>query len=203
MVAIVHSDQDSLAAWKIIQQWGGGMKAPERIETERLILRRPRAEDIEPIFRRYANDVDVTHWLSWPRHESLEDTRKFLEFSDAEWQRWPAGPYLVESRADGVLLGGAGFGFETLYRASTGYVFARDSWGKGYATEALQTAVDVARGIGLIRLYALCHTDHLASQRVLEKCCFTREGILRRHSELPNLKRNEPCDVFCYSLILK
>jgi [ribosomal protein S5]-alanine N-acetyltransferase len=179
------------------------MKAAERIETKRLILRKPQAEDTEAIFHRYASDPDVTRWISWPRHESLKDTRKFLEFSDAEWQRWPAGPYLVESREDGLLLGGTGLGFETAYRAATGYVFARDAWGKGYATEALQTVAGVAHGLGLVRLYALCHTDHLASQRVLAKCSFVREGILWRHSEFPNLRRNEPCDVFCYSLILK
>jgi ribosomal-protein-alanine N-acetyltransferase len=103
--------------------------APERVETERLILRRPRRQDAESIFRCYAADADVTRFLGWPRHESVSATRAFLEFSDAEWQQWPAGPYLVESRQDGALLGGTGLGFETAQRASTGYVFAKDAWG--------------------------------------------------------------------------
>lgn len=179
------------------------VKAPERVETKRLILRKPRMEDADDIFARYASDAEVTRLLSWPRHRLLEETRAFLRYSDAEWDRWPAGPYLVESRGDGRLLGGTGFGFETLRRASTGYVFARDAWGKGYATESVQTVVEIAREIGIVRLYALCHLENRPSWRVLEKCGFSREGILRKRCEFPNLKLDEPCDVFCYALILR
>lgn len=178
------------------------MKAPEHLETRRLILRRPGREDAEAIFTRYANDAEVTRLLGWPRHESVAATRAFLEFSNAEWARWAAGPYLVESREDGVLLGSTGFGFETPHRAAIGYVFAKDAW-KGYATEALRAVVDVARDVGLVRLYALCHPEHPASWRVLEKCRFAREGTLHRHSVFPNLSADEPRDVLCYALVLK
>ena len=177
------------------------MKALERIETARLVLQRPRMTDLEAIFTRYANDPDVTRFMSWPRHRSLADTQAFLTFSDAEWNRWPAGPYLVRSRADGVLLGSTGLGFETRYRASTGYVLAKDAWGKGYATEALQAIVETARAVGTRRLYAICHTEHPASWRVLEKCGFLREGVLHRYTEFPNLRRGELFDVFCYALV--
>jgi ribosomal-protein-alanine N-acetyltransferase len=174
----------------------------EHFETARLTLRRPRPEDSEAIFSRYAGDPEVTRYLSWARHQSVEATRAFLEFSDAEWARWPAGPYLVESREDGRLLGGTGFGFETGWRASTGYVLARDCWGQGYATEALAGIVAIARSLGVVRLEALCHVDHGASWRVLEKCRFIREGVLRRHSVFPNLGVDGPCDVFCYGIVL-
>jgi [ribosomal protein S5]-alanine N-acetyltransferase len=180
-----------------------GLKAPERVETQRLVLRRPRPADAEAIFACYATDADMTRFLSWPRHESVDQTRAFLDFSNAEWTRWPAGPYLVESRERGRLLGGTGLDFETVYRAATGYVFSKDAWGKGYATEALQAVVEIARGTGLIRLYALCHIQNSPSLRVLEKCGFIREGVLRRPPVFPNLRPNEPCDVFCYAQILR
>jgi RimJ/RimL family protein N-acetyltransferase len=128
----------------------------------------------------------------------VEATRGFLKFSHAEWDSWNAGPYLVTSREDGRLLGGTGFGFETPFRASTGYVFARDAWGHGYATEALGAMVALAPDIGVRRLYALCHPDHQASWHVLEKCAFQREALLRRHSEFPNLRPGEPLDTLCY-----
>lgn len=179
------------------------MKASERVETRRLVLRRPRIEDAEAILTRYASDAEVTRFMAWPRHESIDATLVFLKLSETEWNRWPAGPYLVEAREDGALLGGTGFAFETPYRAETGHVFAKDAWGKGYATEALAASVDIARTIGLIRLSASCHPDNLASWRVLEKCGFTREGVLRRHSEFPNLRPGEPCNVFCYALVLR
>lgn len=177
------------------------MKAPEYIETSRLVIRRPQPADAEAIFERYASDRDVTRYLGWPAHDSVDETRTFLEFSDAEWDRWPAGPYLALSRADGTLLGGTGFGFETPYRAVTGYVFAKDAWGRGYATEALHAMVEIGRGTGVRRLYALCHPDHRPSWRVLEKCGFVREGRLRQYAEFPNLAPGEPSDVFCYAVI--
>ncbi len=173
--------------------------APERIETARLVLRRPLATDAEAIFARYAADPEVTRFLSFRTHESLDQTRAFLAFSDAEWDRWPAGPYLLESRASGTLLGSTGFGFETPQRAVTGYVLAKDAWGHGYATEALQAMVEAARGLGLRRLQALCHPEHRASWRVLEKCGFDREGTFRSYAEFPNLAPGQPCDVLCYA----
>jgi ribosomal-protein-alanine N-acetyltransferase len=178
------------------------VKASERIETARLILRRPRREDADAIFARYAGDVEVTRQLGWPRHEAIDASRGFVDFSDADWQRWPAGPYLVESRESGTLLGATGLGFETAYRASTGYVFAKDAWGHGYATEALGAIVGVAREAGVVRLYALCHAEHSASARVMEKCGFACEGVLRRYAEFPNLGASGPCDVLCYARIL-
>ncbi len=175
----------------------------ERIETPRLVLRKPRRQDAESIFRRYAGDRDVTRWLGWPMHHSVLASRAFLDASDAEWDRWPAGPYLVESRDDGRLLGGAGFAFETPYRAATGDVFAKDEWGKGYATESLRAVVEAAPRLGVVRLYALCHVENPASWRVLEKCAFVREGILRCHSVFPNLDADKPGDVYCYARIFE
>jgi RimJ/RimL family protein N-acetyltransferase len=170
----------------------------ESIETNRLVIRRPRPEDADAVFARYAGDPAVTTYLSWPVHASLTQTRAFLDFSDREWNRWPAGPYLVFARDDGRLLGGTGLAFERSDRAATGYVFAKTEWGRGYATETLHAMVDVARATGVRRLYALCHVDHLPSARVLEKGGFTRERTLRQFVEFPNLAPGRPADVFCY-----
>jgi RimJ/RimL family protein N-acetyltransferase len=179
------------------------MRELERIVTPRLVLRRPSAADAEAVFARYASDAEVTRFVGWPRHGSVEATLTFLDFSASEWERWPAGPYLIERRDDGLLLGGTGLSFETDSRAATGYVLARDSWGLGYATEALKCVAALAPELGVRRLYALCHTDHLASRRVLEKCGFQREGLLHRHAEFPNLAPGERLDVLCYALLFE
>jgi RimJ/RimL family protein N-acetyltransferase len=80
------------------------MKAPAELTTSRLILRQPRPGDEEAIFERYASDPEVTRFLAWPRHRERSETERFLRFSDDEWDRWPAGPYLILSRSDGRLL---------------------------------------------------------------------------------------------------
>jgi [ribosomal protein S5]-alanine N-acetyltransferase len=70
------------------------MQAPEKFDTSRLILRRPMQNDAEAVFARYSSDAEVTQYLGWPRHQSLEHTKFFLAFSDAEWDRWPGGSLL-------------------------------------------------------------------------------------------------------------
>lgn len=173
--------------------------APPEIRTDRLLLRKPNEGDVGAIFERYASDDSVCRYLAWPVHKSVNDTRAFLEFSESEWQGWPAGPYLIFSLLNGSLIGSTGLKFETPRRASTGYVIAKDSWGNGFATEALTAMKVTAAEAGVHRLFAWCHPDHLRSRRVLEKCGFELEGLLRRYGEFPNLSPGIAMDVVSYS----
>lgn len=169
-----------------------------RLETERLLLRPPRMNDVQPIFERYSSDPEVTRYLGWPRHTSLAHARAFVEFSNAQWEKWNIGPMLAISRQYGNLLGSTGLAMEEPDRAQTGYVFARAAWGRGYATESLRAMTDLASRLGITTLYALCHPDHRASWHVLEKCGFTRDGIVAGGAVFPNLSP-EPADVVSYS----
>lgn len=174
------------------------MNAPEQLKTTRLLLRRPRLADAEPIFSRYASDLEVTKFLGWPRHISIEQTRAFLAYSELEWERWPAGPYLVEDLNDGRLLGSTGFAFESPQRAMTGYVLAKDAWGFGFATEALNAIVRLAEPLQIVELFALCYPDHKASFRVLEKCGFVRQPERVAGPHFPNLASDSQVDALCY-----
>jgi ribosomal-protein-alanine N-acetyltransferase len=171
----------------------------EPIVTSRLILRPPLAEDAALIFRRYAGDPQVTRFVGWRRHASISETHSFLQFSTAEWGRWPVGPLLIESRNEGALLGSTGLAFESQERASTGYVLARDAWGFGFASEALAAMVELARDLAVTRLYALCHPSHAASIRVLTRCGFTAEGVLPTPMVFPNLDDDTPQSVACFA----
>ena len=179
------------------------MNGPERIETSRLCLRKPTLLDASEIFTRYSGDPEVTRFLGWPMHRSVEETQAFLSFSDGEWMRWPAGPYLIESKRDNKLLGSTGLSFETENIAATGYVLAKDAWGCGYATEALGAMVELAPKLGLTQIYALCHPNHPASARVLEKCGFRREPARERQVQFPNLSPDIFQPSLCYIRTLK
>jgi RimJ/RimL family protein N-acetyltransferase len=186
---------------KFLKNAGIFMKAPEVIETTRLLLRKPVPADAEAIFRRYAADPVVTRYLSWPTHRSVADTQAFLTWSDEEWDRWPAGPYLVFARDGQVpaLLGGTGLSFKSTSRAVTGYVFAQDAWEQGFATESLQAMVELARQTGVERLEAICHLEHKASAHVLEKCGFQQEEVRREHFAFPNLAPQKKADVLSFA----
>jgi ribosomal-protein-alanine N-acetyltransferase len=160
----------------------------ERVVTSRLLLRKPLSADAEAIYSRYASDSEVTRYLGWPTHESIEDTLAFIGFSDQEWSKWPAGPYLVELLADGKLIGSTGLTFESHDRALTGYVFAKDAWGYGYATEALQAMVSLSKELKVRYLHGLCHPENIASRRVMEKCGFKLEREPHKFGEFPNLE---------------
>jgi RimJ/RimL family protein N-acetyltransferase len=175
------------------------MKGPRRLETERLLLRRPIINDAQMIFERYAGDPVVTRYMSWATHRTVADTYAFLAWSEADWELWPAGSFLIFSKdADGLLLGGTGLSFRTPVSAVTGYVLAQDAWGQGFATEALRAMVELARQTGVTRLEAECHAEHRASAHVLEKCGFYCEGILRAHTEFPNFAQGSRSDVLRY-----
>jgi [ribosomal protein S5]-alanine N-acetyltransferase len=177
------------------------MKGPKTLQTRRLALRKPTMSDAQAIFERYAGDPEATRYMSWPTHKNVADTCAFLAWSEADWDLWPAGSYLVYPREGSAqLLGGTGLTFRSPEFAVTGYVFAQDAWGQGFATEALQAMVDLARALGVKKLNAVCHVEHRRSARVMEKCGFQCEGIRHRHTEFPNLTPGILSDVFTYSM---
>jgi RimJ/RimL family protein N-acetyltransferase len=173
----------------------------ERISGERVILRRPRREDAQAIHDGYAGSAEVTRYLSWPRHRSRDDTLAFLAQSDASWQRWHAGPLLIEEVQSGSIIGSTGVSCQTPYRVAAGYVLAEPFWGRGFALEALQTLLEALRGSSVWRVEAVCHTEHRVSARLLERAGFDFEGTLRRHTVFPNLAP-EPQDVLIYARVL-
>lgn len=176
------------------------MKAPAEIRTERLLLRKPGDADAGTIFERYAGDPRVGRYLAWPIHATLGDTHLFLNFSAAQWAEWPAGPYLVFE--NDVLVGSTGLAFETATRASTGYVFAVDAWGKGYATECTRAMKALAAELGVKRLYAGVHPGHEPSARVLVKAGFRDDGIATACCEFPNLSPGVLQDVRLFAVDL-
>jgi RimJ/RimL family protein N-acetyltransferase len=55
---------------------------PARIETERMILRAPGRDDADAIFGRYASDPEVTRYMGFTCHASLQATHEFLDRSE-------------------------------------------------------------------------------------------------------------------------
>ena len=128
----------------------------------------------------------------------------FLSWSDSEWRQWPAGPYLIfaKERPFETLLGATGLAFQSPTLAATGYVLAQDAWGHGYATEALQAMVEVARKTGVKRLEAVCHADHRASAHVMEKCGFLQQKSQGELLAFPNITPVRPAAILTYAVIL-
>jgi ribosomal-protein-alanine N-acetyltransferase len=72
------------------------------------------------------------------------------------------------------------------HRAQIGYVVHRPFWGKGVATAAVRELTGVVEALpDITRIWATCALDNPASARVLEKCGFRREAVLRNWVTYP------------------
>lgn len=155
-----------------------------RLTTERLVLREFTAEDVEAVHR-YAADPEVTRHMLWgpnSRQESQDFLQAALESQAAASRTDYTLGVIRRDNAEvigaihlGVLTGRAVRG-----RADLGYVLARDTWGQGYATEAVKALMRWAFvELGLHRVEASCGVDNPASRRVLEKVGLHYEGTRR------------------------
>ena len=173
---------------------------PKSLKTERLRLRKAKLADAEAIFRQYAQDPEVTRYVSWRAHADLEETREYVRMCLLAWDVGKAFHWVIERNEDRQVLG------MMIARAAEekwelGYVLARVYWGQGYMTEALKALI--AWGLKqkeIYRIWAVCDVDNLASARVMEKVGMAREGVLRRWSVHPNLSP-EPRDSYCYAIV--
>jgi ribosomal-protein-alanine N-acetyltransferase len=173
---------------------------PETFESERLQLRKPVLADAEEIFRQYAQDAEVTKYLTWLPYGKVDETRAFIRTCLAMWQEGGSYHWTLVRKDDGQLLGMINARVDG-HKWELGYVLARRYWGIGYMTEAVKRLIDTAfNDAAVYRVWAVCDVDNVASARVMEKAGMQREGLLRRWSVHPTCSA-EPRDSFCYSII--
>jgi RimJ/RimL family protein N-acetyltransferase len=145
--------------------------------TERLLLRPGWAEDAPALFRAIADEGIIRNLSSPPWPYSLANAEAFL----ATERSTSDASFLVFRRTRGApeLIGCTGLGRRPNGEVELGYWIARPHWGLGYATEAAQAVVDIARdALRLPSLTAGHFTDNPASGRVLEKIGFKPTGLV-------------------------
>lgn len=94
-----------------------------------------------------------------------------MAFHLGEWALRGRGSWAVERRADGALIGRAGFlQPESWPGEEVAWLFARPAWGHGFATEAVRAAVDHGRRwLGAGPLISLIRPDNTPSLRLAER----------------------------------
>ena len=176
------------------------MKPPERFETERLILRKPRPEDANAMFAGWAQDTDVTRYLTWRPHKSIEESHEIIKLCLKLWEGEDDHPYMLTLKENDHLIGMLALHPDG-FKVALGYVLAKPYWGKGYMTEA---AREITKWLfeqpDVFRVFATCDVENLASARVMEKAGMAREGLLRRYIIHPNVS-DEPRDCYMYAIV--
>ena len=152
------------------------------IETERLLLRRMRMTDAADGYA-YARDREVARHVLWEAHQSLWETRAYIRFLLYQYRSGEPGSWAIVLRETNRVIGTIGYMSYSPDHATAevGYSLAREHWGKGLMTEALQAVMDESfRALKLHRIEAMHFTDNPASGRVMLKCGMHHEGTLRR-----------------------
>lgn len=173
---------------------------PERIETERLILRVRTVADAEDIFD-YASRPEVSYPAGFPPVKTLEDEIYYLEHILPERnqkENLPAGYGIVVKGTDKIV-GSVDFNHRHEDDVlELGYILHPDYWGRGYVSEAARVLIDLAfKELNLHKIELSCFGYNLQSQRVAEKLGFTLEARIRDRKDA----QGNRCDGLIYGLL--
>ncbi len=145
---------------------------PDRIRTERLVLRAPCRADISAIAT-LADNRKIHAMTTLPYPYSQHDAEAFVEtFARSEAEH----AYAI-ALPDDELIGMVGLHLDPGADPEIGYWLGEPYWGRGYATEAVGALLEAARGTGhCTTLRAKARSENAASRAVLEKLDFRYVG---------------------------
>jgi len=146
-----------------------GLPDREIITTQRLTLRRFRAEDAAA-FHAILSDAEAMRYWSTPPHLSLAETERWIARTIEAVGSGKADDFVVTHAGEVVGKAGLWSGNEL------GMIFASGVWGRGYASEAVSAVIAraFARGLGSIK--ADVDPRNAKSLRLLRKLGFVETG---------------------------
>jgi ribosomal-protein-alanine N-acetyltransferase len=148
-----------------------------RLEGERALLRWPRSSDAEGVFS-YAGDPEVSRFMDWSAHQSVEESRRFLASLQRSRMIGREAAFAVVEKSSDEMVGICSLVSSSDRSLSElGYALRRSAWGEGFMTEAVSLICPWAfRYLGLREIFAEVHPNNRGSQRVLEKNGFVRQA---------------------------
>ncbi len=168
------------------------------LRTKRLFLRHVKCEDAQRIFDCWASDPEVTRYLSWNPHETVEATKGVVSAWVEEYKKDDCYRYGIE--VDGELVGMIGVVGYFHGNPVIEYCLGRAYWGNGYMTEALGAVTRELFEEGYDTIVIEAVKANIASNRVIQKSGFTLLGGYE--NKLSDLKP-EPVTINTYRLYRK
>ena len=176
-------------------------KGTVQLETERLILRRFTVDDAKAMFKNWANDDEVTKYLTWPTHADASVSEAIIKLWVESYQNPNHYNWAIIPKEIGKPIGNIAIvkQREETNTVQFGYCIGQKWWNKGYTSEALKELIRFFFGqVGVNRIEAKHDSRNPNSGKVMQKCGLKYEGTLRQR-ELNN--KEKLCDAVYYAIL--
>ncbi|WP_301107655.1 GNAT family protein [Sporosarcina sp.] len=170
-----------------------------QLETDRLRLRKIQLDDAEQIYAYFSKD-EVNQYYGQDAFTSVKQAEDLIGIFAASYEEKKGIRWGIESKETNELIGTIGFHQMSSRhrRAEIGYELHPQYWGKGYASEAVSAAASYGFDVmELTRIAAVVFLKNDASNHLLMKLGFEREGILRNYM----YQNGQAHDTYIYSLL--
>ncbi|SEQ78056.1 GNAT family N-acetyltransferase [Piscibacillus halophilus] len=164
------------------------------LETDRTILRKLTDADAIDVFA-YASQEDVTKNVTWPAHQTIQDSLDFISFAKSRYEDGQVAPWGIYHKHDQKIIGTADFVWWQHHHsaAEIGYVLSPDYWGQGIMPEVVREIIRFGfEEMDLVRIQARCFEENTNSERVMKKVGMSYEGLMKKRfyvkGEHKNLK---------------
>lgn len=169
------------------------------LETERLVLRELIEYDALDIFNCFSN-TDVLRYYGQNPLTSIDQVKQIVRNFSKNYDEKRGIKWGIEMKGTVGIIGTIGFQewSPEHKRAEISYAFFPEYWGNGFATEAVTKVISYGfKELGLMRIGAVVFVENKASNKLLTKLGFIKEGILRNHM----YQNDIPYDTNIYSLL--
>jgi ribosomal-protein-alanine N-acetyltransferase len=175
----------------------------KKLETDRLILRPFVIEDADAMYNNWASDPEVTKFLMWPHHNTVEISQAILsdwisQYCKEDFYNWaivlkengekPIGSIAIVKLDD------------TIEMVHVGYCLGKKWWKRGITSEALAALIKFFfEEVGVNRIESRHDPRNANSGKVMMKCGLKYE-VTHREADWNNQGR---CDSAMYAILAK
>ncbi|WP_264403358.1 GNAT family N-acetyltransferase [Vibrio owensii] len=162
-----------------------------RREAQDIAIRYLEETDAVPLFENYLGDEQTCLYLNRQAHQSPIQTLQAIGRWRAQYELDHPNILVlaIEVSTTQVPIGCLVLIPESSH-SEIHFGISRNYQGKGYATQACKLGIEYLKSIGVEEIHTAPHIDHQASIRVLEKCGFKKQGVLKEYAVFPALSPN-------------
>lgn len=169
------------------------------LETERLYLRKIDPSDAQAIFN-YFSQENMVQYYGMDAFNNKEQALQIIDSFNTGFESGRVIRWGIVRKDNSAFIGTCGFHniSKPHNRSEIGYEIANDHWGQGFATEALRAIIPFGfQELNMHRIAAIIFLENTASEKLVERLGFKKEGILRDYM----FQNGTACYTTIYSLL--